>query len=119
MPSDIELIESFPGKIEDDALAIVVVGRTAEEAAEWARRKLGKAHYWLAVDTDYSLEGVRCVQVFYLNDIAGEVTAVSAENAVGSIILSTAGAIVPELVLQRIEFQRIQNAGYREGDWDF
>lgn len=92
MSSDIELIESFPGKIEDDALAIVVVGRTAEEAAEWARRKLGKAHYWLAVDLDYSLEGIRCVQVLYLNEVISEVESKSADDAVDSVTLSTGGA---------------------------
>lgn len=102
MSSDIELIESFPGKIEDDALVIVVVGRTAEEAAEWARRKLGKAHYWLAVDLDYSLEGIRCVQVLYLNDIAGEAAAASANNAMDSITLSTGGATTPESIASLI-----------------
>lgn len=118
-PGTIERIESYPGKIRDRDPAIVVVGRTVEEAAEWARKYLGKAHFWIAVDLEYSLEGTRCIQVFYLDTVIGEVTDRAANTAFVSMVMSIPNALDPRYFLARRQIEDIQDAGYKQEDLDF
>lgn len=63
---DIEQVVNYP-RSDEKSPVILVIGNTAHEAAEWARKYLGKAHYWQAVDADYPVEGIRSIATFILN----------------------------------------------------
>ena len=63
---DIEQVVNYP-RSDEKSPVILVIGNTAHEAAEWARKYLGKAHYWQAVDADYPVEGTRSIATFILD----------------------------------------------------
>lgn len=70
MADDFDSITNYPVTTGEPTRAVIlVIGKTAHEAAEWARWHLGGASTWKAVDPNSPVEGLRIITAFVLRDV--------------------------------------------------